>query len=265
MIRLIIVLVLCIACMNIQTIFAKHAGEQGLSHAKRLKGSAAVKSNPSHSIAKAEDTVVKFRIDATKVPEKKDWAENKLKSELEKRAKLVIELLDGKGSLWTRGDVTLIIHPNDGVASASAQIRTIWLSSKFAEKFPHEVIGACIHEFTHIVQDYCPAPGRAVPYASVPGWLVEGIADWVRWVNYEGESGLKHITEEAKSSPRHDAGYKTTASFLDYVSKQYDSEFVMKLNKICRQGKYTEEVWATLTKKTRAQLADEWKLKLNNE
>lgn len=206
--------------------------------------------------------MVTFTVDASQAPEKKAWAEKELKPAIEAYAKNVVELLDGKGAKWTRGDVTLILDPKDGVAASSAQSCKIWLSLKFAEKMPQEVKGACIHEFAHIVQDYRPGPGRAEPYAKTPGWLVEGIADWVRWVNYEGKAGVKRVTDGAARNPKHDASYGTTAAFLDYVSKKYDRNFVSKLNKLCREGKYGEEVWTDLTKKTREQLAEEWKHQL---
>ena len=206
-----------------------------------------------------------FNIDASNAPEKKEWAEKELKPALEAYAANVVELLDGKGAKWTRGDVTLILDPKDGVAASSAQSRTIWLSLKFAEKMPQEVKGACVHEFAHIVQDYRPAPGRAKPYAKTPGWLVEGIADWVRWVNYEGKAGVKRVTDDARRNPKHDASYGITAAFLDYVETNYGRGFVTKLNKLCREGKYSEDVWKDLTNKTREQLAEEWKRRLEKK
>ena len=207
---------------------------------------------------------VTFRIDASQVPEKREWAEKKLKPALEAWSKNVIELLDGKDAKWTRGAVTLILNPKDGVAASNAESRKIWLSMNFAEKCPQEVVGACIHELAHVVQDYRPAAGRADPYAATPGWLVEGIADWVRWVNYEGAAGVKRVTDDAKRNPKHDAAYGVTAAFLDYVAKKYDKDFVTKLNKLCRDGYYGEDAWTKLTKKTREQLAEEWKRKLGN-
>lgn len=209
-----------------------------------------------------QEPAVVFNIDASMVPTKKDWAEKKLKPELESWAKNVVTLLDGKGAKWTRGDVTLILDPEDGVASAVAATCTIRLHRKFAEDDPEGAKGACIHEFAHIVQDYRPAPGRAEPYVYPPGWLVEGIADWVRWFNYEGKAGIRRANADAVNNPKHDAAYGVTASFLDYIAKKYDREFVTKLNKVCREGKYSEEVWTTFTKKTREELAKEWARKI---
>ena len=201
--------------------------------------------------------MVTFTVDASKAPEKKEWAEKELKPALEGYAKNVIELLDGKGTKWTRGDIPRILETKDGVAWASGD--KIYLSLKFVERNPKEVKGALVHEFAHVIQDYRPAPGRAEPYARAPGWLVEGIADWVRWVNYEGKAGAQSVDDMARGDPRHDASYRVSASFLAFVSRKYDRTFVMKLNKICREGKYDEEVWKKLTKKTREQLAEEWK------
>lgn len=196
-----------------------------------------------------------FRMDATKVPEKAEWAEKELKPALEAYVPKVVELLDGKGATWMRGEVVLTLDPKYKGAAETCG-RRIKLGMKFAAEFPDEVKGACVHEFVHVVQDYRDAgDGWRAP----PGWLVEGIADWVRWCNYEGEAGRKGVYEMAKEKPKHNDSYRITAAFLDYIVRKYDRDLVAKLNKVCRQGKYGEHVWKELTGKSRRQLAAEWK------
>lgn len=219
--------------------------------------------------AKAAPTVgraqaVEFKIDATKVPKMEKWAEKNIKRPLEKWAGNVVTLLDGEDAVWTNGVVDIVLETGEGkdVAPAWACGGRIFLNMKWAVSCPQEAPGACVHEYAHLVQDYGPRDGRASPYADTPGWLVEGIADWVRWFNYEGKAGINRANGDARRDPRHDGAYGLTASFLDHVAKKYKRNLLVKLNKACREGKYDESIWEELTGKSIETLDMEWKKKL---
>ena len=62
--------------------------------------------------------------------------------------------------------------------------------------------------------------------------------------------------------PIHDASYRVSANFLNYVSEHYDKDLVKKLNAALRQGKYSEDLWKQYTGKTAPELAEEWKQSL---
>ena len=91
-----------------------------------------------------------------------------------------------------------------------------------------------------------------------PVWLIEGVADYVRFFKYE-PGNLGRINPERA---RYDGSYRVTAVFLAYVSDRYNKELVRKLNQAMREGEYKEEVWKTLTKKTLSELGAEWKASL---
>jgi hypothetical protein len=207
---------------------------------------------------------VEFRVDAAKLPEMAQWAEKNVRRPVEKWAGNVVALLDGKDATWTNGVVELVLETGEGgnVAPAWACGGKIFLNMKWATSCPQEAAGACVHEFAHVVQDYGPRDGRAIPYANTPGWLVEGIADWVRWFNYEGKAGAKRANGNAMRNPKYDGAYNLTASFLDYVARKYKRDVIVKLNKTCREGEYDEGVWKTLTGKDLGTLDMEWKKKL---
>ena len=207
---------------------------------------------------------VEFRVDATKLPEMAQWVEKNVKRPVEKWAGNVIALLDGKDAAWTRGVVEIVLETGEGgnAAPAWACGGKIFLNMKWATSCPQEAAGACVHEFAHVVQDYGPRDGRASPYANTPGWLVEGIADWVRWFNYEGKAGANRANGDAMRNPKYDGAYGLTASFLDYLARRYKRDVIVKLNKTCREGKYDEGVWKTLTGKDLDVLDMEWKKKL---
>ena len=207
---------------------------------------------------------VEFRVDATKVPKMEQWAEKNIRRPVEKWAGNVVTLLDGKDAAWTNGVVEIVLEAGEGEDDAPAWAcdGKIFLNMKWAVSCPEEAPGACIHEFAHVVQDYGPRDGRADPYADTPGWLVEGIADWVRWFNYEGKAGVNRANGDAMRDPRYDGAYGLTASFLDYLARKYKRDLIVKLNKTCREGKYGESVWKELTGKGLKTLDMEWKKKL---
>jgi hypothetical protein len=106
-------------------------------------------------------------------------------------------------------------------------------------------IGAMIHETVHVVQSY---------RTGGPGWLVEGIADYIRFFKYEpGKLG------KISKDPHYNGSYRTSAAFLNFVVQKYDKHLVRKVNKGLRDGVYREEIWKTLTKKTLKELDEEWR------
>ena len=197
--------------------------------------------------------------DPGEFPQKVVWLEE-LKGKLEAWADNVSELLDGPGAKWDGGPVTLRLSKEPGAAHTLVGKNTVELNPDWADSAPAEVVGACIHELGHVVQDYRPLAGRAEPYCKPPSWLSEGIVDWMRWCNYEGASGIADVTGRAKARPKHDDSYRITAAFLDWVVRNCGGrEFIVKLNKICRDGRYSEKTWEELTGKTRLRLAAEWR------
>jgi hypothetical protein len=119
-------------------------------------------------------------------------------------------------------------------------------SVSFFKAHPDD-FGAMVHETVHIVQNY---RGR-----SNPGWLVEGVADYIRFFKYEpGKIGPVNPTRW-----KYDGAYRPSAHFLNYVTEKYDKDIVRKLNAAMREGDYKEELWELYTKKKVKELGEEWK------
>jgi hypothetical protein len=130
----------------------------------------------------------------------------------------------------------------DGVAAASgAEIR---VSAKYVLKNPND-LGMIVHELTHVIQKY--------PKYN-PVWLVEGIADYVRFFHYEPDTKVRVNPEKANARQ----SYRTTGAFLAWAVGKYDKELVRKLDAALKADTYTEEMWTKLTGKTLDQLNDEW-------
>ena len=58
------------------------------------------------------------------------------------------------------------------------------------------------------------------------GWLVEGIADYIRFYHYEPQTKLTLNPRRASYKD----GYRTTAMFLAWVEKNQEKGIVRKLN-----------------------------------
>jgi hypothetical protein len=88
-----------------------------------------------------------------------------------------------------------------------------------------------------------------------PGWLVEGVADYVRFFVFEPGA----IGPIDAGQARYDGSYRTTAAFLAYVSDKYNKALVPRLNALMRAGTYKDEAFKELTGKTVEQLDHEWR------
>ena len=138
---------------------------------------------------------------------------------------------------------TLFFDPKmKGVAHAVRDRITI--SADFVRAHPDD-FGMVIHELTHVVQSY-PAGG--------PGWLVEGIADYIRIVHFEPGAPRPKLTRLASYKD----AYKTAAMFLEWIEVKHKPGLVKELNAILRQGTYRDECWTELTGKSVADLWSEF-------
>ncbi|CAN5366826.1 hypothetical protein BH11ARM1_BH11ARM1_00300 [soil metagenome] len=86
--------------------------------------------------------------------------------------------------------------------------------------------GLVVHEAAHVVQS-----------GGSPGWLVEAVADYIRWIKYEPQNFTYNINP--KTSTMHDP-YRSGAAFLGWCELHYDSKLVTKLNEATRFGRYKD-------------------------
>jgi hypothetical protein len=124
----------------------------------------------------------------------------------------------------------------------------------FRRNLHGEAAGAVVHEMVHVVQHY---GGRREGAEQNPGWLVEGIADYIRWFKYEPQTHGADIHDPSKA--KYDGSYRVTANFLNWVTARYDKQIVEHLNAAMRKGEYSDELWKQYTGKTADELGAEWK------
>jgi hypothetical protein len=132
-----------------------------------------------------------------------------------------------------------------GVAATSGGV--VRFSPVWFAKNPED-IDVVTHEVMHIVQNY---GGN-----HVPGWLTEGIADYVR--NKYGINNTKSGWKltEFKPTQNYTNAYRITARFLVWAEEKKNPKLVVTLDAAMREGKYTPDMWQQLTGKS---VDDLWK------
>ena len=123
--------------------------------------------------------------------------------------------------------------------------RTITVSAKWINEHPDD-FGLVIHELTHIIQNY--PPGQ-------PGWLVEGVADYVRYWKYEPEMPRRRIDDKRA---RYTDSYYTSAAFLAWTAHRYDRRLLRRLDSALRKGEYKDELFEEITGKPLDKLWEEF-------
>jgi hypothetical protein len=203
----------------------------------------------------AGDGKYQFVLDVTAAPDLEEWAEKELKPVVQEWYPKLVVMLPSEG-FTVPAKVTLKFRNDMGGLPASAGGGQINLNSNwFRKELKREALGSVVHEMVHIIQSY----GRGRGGNRAPGWIVEGIPDYIRWFLYEPQSKGAEITARNLDAAKHDASYRITGNFLNWVVKNYDEASVQKLNAMARNGEFTEEFWKQLTGKSVQELGEEWK------
>jgi Peptidase of plants and bacteria/F5/8 type C domain len=189
---------------------------------------------------------VDIALDVSDAPEMKEWGEKVVRI-CESAYPMINDELKSDG-FKPATQITMTLKKDYRGVAATGGTR-ITGSAKFFQDHPDDV-GAMVHETVHVVQRYRTR--------SNPGWLVEGIADYVRFFKFEPGKIGRINPERAK----YNGSYRVTAAFLNYATEKYDKELVKKLNKALRDGEYQEDLWKEYTKKTVQELDEEWRASL---
>ena len=201
----------------------------------------------------------KFTIDATVAPDLAEWADAQLRPVVQEWYPKLVAMLPSDG-FEAATQITFRFRTDMGGTPASAGGNRVNLNADwFRRELRREALGCVVHEMVHLVQDYGRAR-RSTPGATrAPGWLVEGITDYIRWFLYEPESKGAEITERNLARATYDASYRITGNFLNWVTQTHDRGIVAKLNAAAREGRYSRTLWEDWTGKTLDALGEEWK------
>jgi hypothetical protein len=201
----------------------------------------------------------RFAMDTTVAPDLTEWAKVELAPVVREWYPKIVKLLPSEG-YEAPTNVTIRFRDNMGRTPASAGGSGINCNAEwFKRNLKGEAIGAVVHEMVHVVQQYGLARRKNPEATRTPGWLVEGIPDYIRWFLYEPQTKGAEITPRNLGRARYDASYRVTGNFLNWVTTNYHAEIVPKLNAAAREGRYKEEIWKECTGKELASLGEEWK------
>ena len=180
-------------------------------------------------------------LDVNDVPEAKEWALKaadyaiKWYPELSKR-------LASEGYEPPK-EVTLEFKHMRGVAHT--RDRTITIAAKWIKDNPED-IGMVAHELVHVVQRY---------HRGGPGWLTEGIADYLRY--YVVEPGVDRARFDPDRSS-YKSGYQPAAGLLNYIETQKPGA-VAKMNDLLRAGQWTDDSFKEIAGGTPDELWEQFK------
>ena len=220
-------------------------------------------------ITHSADGYCEITIDTSKATDLKEWAEQKLAPVLVEWYPKLVAMLPSDG-YKAPTNFSVMIRPGEGVAATGGGGRVTANSTWLKRELNREALGALLHEEVHVVQRYGGGRRDNPDFKRPPGWLVEGIPDYIRWFLYEPQShGADAVFFKPRSNQKlnYDGRYRVTANFLNYVVEKYDKDknLITKLNAACRQGKYTDDFWKDFTGKTVAELNDDWKAELQKQ
>ena len=209
----------------------------------------------SVKMVEAGEAKYQITIDTTETPDLKEWAEKELAPVVKEWYPKLVKALPSPGySAPAKVNISFSKHMRGVAATGGTRIRCA--AEWFRKSLNGEAKGAVVHELVHVVQQYGRAR-RENPNANrTPGWIVEGIPDYLRWYHYEPESGGAEIKNISRA--RYDASYRPTANFLNWVVNKYSKDLVVKLNAAAREGRYDESIWQKETGKTVQELGEEW-------
>ena len=219
--------------------------------------------NEGKEIVEIDGGAYRVTIDSSETPELTAWVRQEIIPMAKEWYPKIVKLLPSEGFEAPKKFSIQFSKDMQGVA-ATGGTRIRCAGKWFKDNLKGEAKGAIFHEMIHVVQQY--GGRRANPNATRnPGWLVEGMTDYIRWYLFEPETRGAEITKRNISRAKFDASYRITANFLNWVVGKYDKEFIGTLNATMREGRYSEDLWKQRTGKTAQELGDEWKAGLEKK
>ena len=190
-----------------------------------------------------------YTFDLSEVPELYDWTVNKLADVVKKSYPKIVKTLDAEDVAPKKVTITFKkdIKPPAYCSGSKIVVKRDWIV-----KYPNDV-GCVVHELVHVAQN---------GYRKTPGWICEGIADYVRFYVCEPNTD-RTVFNPAKI--KYSDSYRISANFINFVEKMRPGT-VKELNRVCHKGKYNEETfWAERFNKSLHDLGEEWKKSHRNK
>jgi hypothetical protein len=228
------------------------------------KSSASVDGLPEQEVVDADGGKYQITIDTSDTPELREWAHQQIAPMAKEWYPKIIQMLPSEGYEPPKSFSITFIEDMRGVANTGGT-RIRCAAPWFKNNLKGEAVGAVFHEIVHVVQQYGRARRENPSARRAPGWLTEGIPDYLRWYKFEPESRGADITKRNFSRARYDGSYRPSANFLNWATEKYNKDLAMLLNAAIRTGKYEEALWTQLTGHTVQDLGAAWKAELQQK
>ncbi len=206
-------------------------------------------------LAEGRYTVV---IDTSETPDLTDWTRTQIIPMVQEWYPKLIQMLPSK-DFSPPPQFSILFDPTMRGVAATSGTRIRCAASWIRANLQGEARGAIFHEMVHVLQQYGRSPRSAPNTTRPPGWLVEGIADYMRWYKFEPESHGAEITSRNLDRARYDASYRITANFLNWGSQTYGEDLIPKINAAIREHRFNESIWTDLTGHSVQELGATWK------
>jgi len=177
--------------------------------------------------AGASAASLEISVDTSETPDMTAWAVH-AKDLCAKSYPMILKHLAAPG-FEPPEKVRIVFKRDEGIAFTSGT--TITCMEGWFKAHPDDY-GAVIHELCHVAQAYGAS--------RVPGWVTEGIADYVRWFHFEPKARRPRVNPQRA---KYTDGYQTTAAFFDWIVRTKDPSFVQRLNEAARNGKYSPDLF----------------------
>jgi len=154
-------------------------------------------------------------------------------------------VLDLLGMLHTNGEDTVFLtlkNLEEGIAWTDGN--KIEVTSFWIQKKPDD-FGLIVHELVHVHQAY--------PQFE-PGWVTEGIADYIRWGFYEEKPLTWFPINESVDGYKN--SYQITGGFFLWLEQFIEEGLVKRLNLAMKTETYTDDLFESMT---HIPLPDLWK------
>lgn len=204
-----------------------------------------------------------YILDTTNAPDLEEWSKKELLPVIEEWYPKLVKLMPSKG--YRAPESVLFEYRTDmgGTPAYAIGNRIALHADWFRSQLKGEAKGCVVHEMGHIVQNYWRAARTNPNPKPTPGWITEGICDYLRWFLYEPESRGAIIRRPEDA--RHDASYRVSANFIDWVVRHKHPTLLADLNAAAREGRYEPELWKKWTGMDLTQLEAAWKESIARE
>lgn len=192
--------------------------------------------------------VAAVNIDYHEVPELAEWAE-KVRRDAEAIYPSMARVLGSEGYAPPRQVLFTFKKDMKGVAGTSG--RRVAFAADWIKSHPGDY-GCAIHELAHVVQNY--------PRYD-PVWLIEALADYVRFWMYED------VSRRPSPRPRQvrvKDTYQRGAAFLAWLAKTYGEDIITNLSAAIRELRYKDELFKEYTGKTLEELTEDFRKNLRD-